>query len=118
MPDVAQAKTNSSAVTYSARFRRLCSPTRAKANADTPPTAPARPANAPNCTAHFVGVNVSSSNPTAVAPINRQTGPFAMPGIVPRRSSTASMPNRHSSITSAANRRVTEESALSSTVRK
>ena len=41
----------------------------------TAPSAPASPANAPNCTAHFVGVNVSSSRPMAVVPISRQTGP-------------------------------------------
>ena len=66
MPEVAHASTNSSAVTYSARLRRLCSPTRANAKAVTAPSAPASPANAPNCTAHFVGVNVSSNSPTAV----------------------------------------------------
>ena len=74
----------------------------------TAPSAPASPANAPNCTAHFVGVNVSSSRPTAVVPISRHTGPVAMPGTPPRRSSTASMPNRHSSSTSTAKRRVSE----------
>ena len=118
MPDVAQANTNSSAVTYSARLRRLCRPTRANANAVTAPSAPASPANAPNCTAHFVGVNVSSSSPTAVVPISRHTGPDATPGRLPRRSSTAIMPNRQSSRTSTAKRRVSDESTLSSTVRK
>ena len=76
------------------------------------------PANAPNCTAHFVGVNVSSSRPTALAPISRHTGPLAMPGRLPRRSSTANMPNRHSSSTRTEKRRVSEPSTLSSTVRK
>ena len=84
----------------------------------TAPSAPARPANAPNCAAHLVGVNVSSSSPMAVVPINRHTGPFAMPGTPPRRSSTASIPNRQSSSTSTAKRRVSDESTLSSTVRK
>jgi hypothetical protein len=83
-----------------------------------PPSAPARPANAPNCTAHFVGVNVSSSSPTAVLPISRQTGPLTSPGTLPRRSNTASMPNRQSSMISTAKRRVSELSTLSSTVRK
>ena len=118
MPDVAHASTNSSAVTYSARLRRLCSPTRENANAVTAPSAPASPANAPNCTAHFVGVNVSSISPTAVVPISRHTGPLAIPGTPPRRSSTVSMPNRHSSSTRTENRRVNDESTLSSTVRK
>ena len=118
MPEVAQASTNSSAVTYSARLRRLCRPTRANANAVTAPSAPASPANAPNCTAHFVGVKVNSSSPIAVAPISRHTGPLATPGTLPRRSSTASSPNRHSSSNSTAKRRVNDESTLSSTVRK
>ena len=118
MPEVAHASTNSSAVTYSARFRRLCRPTRANANAVTAPSAPASPANAPNCTAHLVGVNVSSSRPIAVVPISRHAGPLATPGTRPRRSSMTSMPNRHSSRISTAKRRVSEPSALSSTVRK
>ena len=109
---------NSSAVTYTARLRRVCRPTRANTNAVTAPSAPAKPANAPNCTAHFVGVKVNSSSPIAVVPISRHTGPDATPGRFPRRSSTAIIPNRQSSITSTANRRVSDESALSSTVRK
>jgi hypothetical protein len=84
----------------------------------TAPIAPASPANAPNCTAHFVGVNVSSSTPMAVVPTSRQTGPVAMPGTPPRRSRIATMTNTHSSSTSAAKRRVSDASTLSSTVRK
>ncbi len=118
MPDVAHASTNSSAVTYRARLRRLCRPTRAKANAVTPPSAPVSPANAPNCTAHFVGVSVSSSSPTAVVPVSRHSGPLTAPGTRPRRSSTMIRPNRHSSRISTEKRRVSEPSTLSSTVRK
>ena len=99
-------------------MRRLCNPTRANANAVTAPSAPARPANAPNCTAHLVGVRVSSSNPTAVVPTSRHTGPFIAPGTLPRRSSTTSSPNTHSSRISTEKRRVMEPSTLSSTVRK
>ena len=91
---------------------------RAKANAVTAPSAPARPANAPNCTAHFVGVNVSSSRPTAVVPISRQAGPLANPGTPPRRSSTISIPNRQRNSTSTAKRRAIDPSGLDSTVRK
>ena len=96
----------------------MCRPTRENTKAVTAPSAPASPAKAPNCTAHFVGVNVSRSNPTAVVPISRHTGLDATPGSCPRRSSTAIIPNRHSSSTSTAKRRVSDESMLSSTVRK
>ena len=68
--------------------------------------------------AHFVGVNVNSSRPIAVVPINRHAGPLANPGTLPRRSSTTSTPNRQSSSTSTANRRVIDPSGLDSTVRK
>ena len=105
-------------MTYSARLRRLCSPILANENAVTAPSAPARAANAPNCTAHFVGVNVNSSRPMAVVPISRHTGPRAMPGTALLRNNTVNMPNRHSSSTRTAKRRVSDESTLSSTVRK
>ncbi|CFB84458.1 Uncharacterised protein [Mycobacterium tuberculosis] len=91
---------------------------RAKVNAVTAPNTPASPANAPNCTAHLVGVNVSSSRPTAVVPISRQAGPLASPATRPRRSSTNSTPNRQNSNTSTANRRDIDPSTLLSTVRK
>ena len=84
----------------------------------TAPSAPARLAKAPNCTAHFVGVNVNSSRPNAVVPINRQAGPVASPGTRPRRSSTTSIPNMHSSSISTANRRAIDPSGFDSTVRK
>ncbi len=115
---MAQASTNSNAVTYSVRLRRLCRPIREQANAVSAPSAPASPAKAPNWTAHLVGVNVNSSRPTAVVPISRQAGPLATPGTWPRRSRMTSMPNRHSSITSTAKRRAIDPSGLDSTVRK
>jgi len=118
MPEVAHASRNNNAVMYSVRLRRLCRPIRAKVNAVTAPRAPANPANAPNWMAHFVGVNVNSSKPTAEVPINRHAGPLANPCTRPRRSSTTSTPNRHSSSTSTANRRAIDPSTLDSTVRK
>ena len=118
MPEVATASTNSSAVTYSVRLRRLCRPMRVKVNAARAPRAPASPANAPNCTAHFVGVTCNSSRPTAVVPISRHAGPLAKPGTPPRRSNTTSPPNRQSSITRTANRLDIDPSGLDSTVRK
>ena len=99
-------------------MRRLCSPMRANVNAATAPSVPARPANTPNCTAHLVGVNVISSQPTVVVPISRHAGPVASPATPPRRSSTISTPNSDSSISSTAKRRVSEPSLLLSSVRK
>jgi hypothetical protein len=99
-------------------LRRLCKPTVANANAVTAASAAARPANVPNWTAHLVGVNVSSSRPSAVLPINRHSGPRAMPPTRPLRSSIISMANMHSSIARIANRRVSDASGCSSTVRK
>ncbi|SHX67570.1 Uncharacterised protein [Mycobacteroides abscessus subsp. bolletii] len=118
MPEVDQARMNSRAVTYSAKLRRECRPTRAKVNAATAPSAPDNPAKMPNWMAHLVGVKVSSSNPMAVLPMRRHTGPLARPGSTPRRSSTARVPKRQSSRMNTAIRRVSEPSTLDSTVRK
>jgi hypothetical protein len=66
----------------------------------------------------LVGVTCSSSRPIAVVPINRQAGPTATPGTLPRRNRMTSSPNRQSIMISTAKRRVIEPSALLSTVRK
>jgi hypothetical protein len=65
-----------------------------------------------------VGVNVSSNRPIAVVPSNRHAGPLANPGTRPRRSRMTSIPNRHNSSTSTANRRDIDPSGFDSTVRK